>query len=634
MPTPALDQLPLDHDLSPHTGWTRAHWEATADRMLLALRPFASPGRARFDLPGPASRSGRVSDGLEGFARSFLLAAFRLKGAGGDDPHGFAQWYADGLAAGTDPASGEAWPSFDAVGQAKVEAASVAIGLHETRPWVWDRLDAAAQERVLGWLSGMIGTGTPPNNWTWFRAISNAVLRSLGGPSSETDIAYAIDVTDGWYAGDGWFSDGMPAPGAFVNMDYYNAWAMHYYPLWLARVLGDDAYPEFTARSRERLNRFLQDAQHMVAADGAPMFQGRSLTYRFAMTMPYWLGALNDCTPLAPGLTRRLGSGTLRHFLDRGALDDNGLLTIGWYRAFMPMRQPYSGPGSPYWASKAFAGLLLPADHPVWTAREEPLPVELGDTSVTIRPAGWVLTGTKADGIVRLTNHGAAHAAPDHLGPDAPHYARIGLSTHAAPDYPHDAWINPYGSQAALVTPQGAVSLRTAWELVEIRDRVGISRHRAHWQMSEETSVGPWLTVASASQGAWEVRLARVEPDGDDRDPGRDQPRADGPFHLRMDGYTIVPGTVRAEIRDAGGLPLAGTIERTAVNPMGDASVTDWVMTDGPVEADRVHAALVLLSGGEPGPPPAVSIDGDTATIDWADGKVDTVTLPGLPSPR
>ncbi len=623
--------IPLDHELSPHTGWTRAHWEATADRMLLALRPFATPGRARFDLPGPASRAGRMSDGLEGFTRSFLLAAFRLRGANGDDPHGLAAWYADGLTAGTDPASSDAWPSVAAVGQARVEAASVAIALHETRPWIWDRLDPAVRERVTAWLAGMIGVETPVNNWVWFRAISNAVLRSLGGPSDERDIATAIELTDAWYAGDGWFSDGVPAPGVFANFDYYNHWAMHYYPLWLARVLGEEAYPDFTARSRERLGRFLLDAQHMVAADGAPIFQGRSLTYRFAMTMPFWLGALNGCSPLSPGLTRRIGSGVVRHFLDHGVLEPDGLLSLGWYRPFVPMRQPYSGPGSPYWASKAFAGLLLPPDHPVWTEPEQPLPVELADTSVTVRPAGWVLTGTKADGIVRLTNHGGPHAAPGSLAQDVPHYAKVGLSTHAAPDYPHDAWTNPHGSQVALVTSRGAVSLRTAWQSLEIRERVGISRHRAHWVMSEEFSVGPWLTVASVSLGAWEVRLARVEPEGDGLEPGRVLPRATGPFSLRIDGYTVVSsGAVRAEIRDAGGLPRSGDIVRSGVNPFGDDSVTGWVGTDGPAEAGRIHAALVLLTGADPGAAPSIEIAGATVTVGWADGTVDRVTLPPL----
>ncbi|MFD0428911.1 hypothetical protein ACFQ60_17015 [Streptomyces zhihengii] len=34
---------PEDRALSPRTGWTRAHWEAAADGMLAAVRPYAAP---------------------------------------------------------------------------------------------------------------------------------------------------------------------------------------------------------------------------------------------------------------------------------------------------------------------------------------------------------------------------------------------------------------------------------------------------------------------------------------------------------------------------------------------------------------------------------------------------------------
>jgi hypothetical protein len=52
-----------DAALSPYTGLTRAHWRAVADRMLTALRPYASPAYSLIDLPGPTSMSGRWCDG-------------------------------------------------------------------------------------------------------------------------------------------------------------------------------------------------------------------------------------------------------------------------------------------------------------------------------------------------------------------------------------------------------------------------------------------------------------------------------------------------------------------------------------------------------------------------------------------
>lgn len=88
-----------DRELSPHTGYTRDHWVAAADGLLAAAWRWASPGKARLDLPGPASASGVRSDGLEGFARTFLAAGFRV--AGGGDPHNWLERYAEGLDAGT-----------------------------------------------------------------------------------------------------------------------------------------------------------------------------------------------------------------------------------------------------------------------------------------------------------------------------------------------------------------------------------------------------------------------------------------------------------------------------------------------------------------------------------------------------
>ncbi|MGY3678441.1 hypothetical protein ACVWXU_002064 [Streptomyces sp. TE33382] len=118
---PHLRLPPPDRLLSSRTGWTRAHWEVTADRMLDALVPYATPGLAQYRLPGRSSWSGVVSDGLEGFARSFLLAACRIAGAGGAVDPALIERYATGLASGTDRDSGEAWPELTDCSQQMVE---------------------------------------------------------------------------------------------------------------------------------------------------------------------------------------------------------------------------------------------------------------------------------------------------------------------------------------------------------------------------------------------------------------------------------------------------------------------------------------------------------------------------------
>ncbi len=420
MPAPHLSLPPIDHALSPLTGWTRAHWEALADRQLEALVPFATPGFAQYRLPGRASWSGVVSDGLEGFARSFLLAAFRIAGARGEVDPRLVERYTLGLTAGTDPGSGEAWPPLSDRSQQMVEAASIAIGLHETRPWIWDALDTRVQERVVDWFSGFLGAKTWDNNWRLFQVVSEQFLASVGAPYSEADIEGGLDRIEDWHHGDGWYSDGDGR-----NYDYYNGWAMHLYPLLWARMAGPGGDGGRAGVYRERLARFLATYPHFFGGDGAPVHQGRSLTYRFAAAAPVWMGALAHCTPLAPGLTRRLASGTARHFVERGAPDARGLLPLGWYGTFLPATQAYSGPASPYWASKGFLGLLLPADHPVWTQRELPLPVEESDQYTALPVPGWLLHGTRHDGIVRLVNHGSDHNPLQGPAQDDPHYAKF-----------------------------------------------------------------------------------------------------------------------------------------------------------------------------------------------------------------
>lgn len=641
-----------DLGLSPHTGWTRAHWEALADQTLLAVRPYASESHALIDLPGPASGSGRWSDGLEGFARTFLLAAFRL-GHAKTDEHDLAAWYAEGLRAGTDPTNPERWPTLDEKPQAKVECASIALALYETRDRIWNHLDDGTKQRVVDWMARMINSPMPANNWVWFQNITEAFLRTVGGPWDPADIERNLALTEQWYVADGWYSDGDHDQGGNRNFDYYSGWAMHFYPLWYHRMLGADADPELRETYRERIRRFLDDAQHLVAANGSPVLQGRSLTYRYAMLVPFFVGALFDATPLPPGRTRRLASGVVRHFVDNGCFDEHDLQPIGWHRPFTPMRQIYSGPGSPYWSSKAFAGLLLSPDHAVWTATEEPLALELGDVEHTIAPAGWLVSGTQADGIIRIASHRSDHAKSGSLVEDDPVYAKNAFSTHAAPDYGDAVAGAPFDSHIALVrASDGRPSHRRPFELLHIDDDVAVSRHRAHWPVSRNRFlVGPWVTTASVLHGPYEVRLARIDaatelpaaPDGIEYEA------AAGPWQLRFGGWAIAAPeplddatnpTTAAAIRKDGLTSVVqslgddelvpGLVRSVRANPLGEHSATPYLQTEVPAETGRVYGALIALGNPPSGHLPTgtrVQIDGDRVTISWPDGTGDEVRL-------
>ncbi|MFG2997384.1 DUF2264 domain-containing protein [Streptomyces sp. NPDC048340] len=389
---------PEDRALSPVTGYTRDHWEALADALVRAARRCATPGGALLDLPGRPSSSGTRSDGLEGYARTFLAVAFRTAGAQGRDPLGLLEPYADGLAAGTRTPGredAESWPlvlDYTVQGQPMVEAASVALALRLTRRWLWDRLDGAVQDRAEAWLRGALRHRPVPNNWYLFPLTVAGFLDSVGRGDGETHgaVQRGLDLLEAWYRGDGWYSDGEGR--AF---DHYNGWALHFYPVLHAWLADDRHLLELLG---PRLRSHLDGYGLLFGSDGAPVHFGRSLTYRFAAGAAVGLGALTGHTPLPAGASRTLVSGCLRHFLDRGALDGDGLLPPGWYGPHEATLQGYSGPASPYWASKAFVSLLAPADHPLWTRCEEPPPVAGPDRALALRAPGLLIQTTGGDG--------------------------------------------------------------------------------------------------------------------------------------------------------------------------------------------------------------------------------------------
>ncbi|KOG33918.1 hypothetical protein ADK37_21155 [Streptomyces resistomycificus] len=589
------------------TGWTRAHWEAIADRLLDGLLPYATPGLAQYRLPGPASHSGPWSDGLEGFARSFLLAAFRIAGSGGQVAPALIERYAAGLAAGTDRHHPEHWPPITDRAQPMVEAASVAIALHESRPWLWDHLDDTVRHQVADWLGGFVGADVNDSNWRLFQVITEEFLASVGAPHDRGEIDAGLARLDDWYRGGGWYTDGDGR-----KFDYYNAWALHLYPVLWERIAGPRADAGTVTRQRERLRQFLSAHQHFFGSDGAPVHQGRSLTYRFATTAPLWAGALADATPLPPGRTRRLASGTLRHFAERGAPDERGLLTLGWYGPFRPVTQRYSGPASPYWASKAFLGLLLPADHPVWTATEEPGPVDLTDTTLALPAPGWLLHSTAADGIVRLVNHGSDRLPPPPArDEDSPHYAKLAYSTATAPDTPTGP-----DNHIALLAPDGTPSPRGRIRPMGADGRRAASRQDAG------------IETVSVVHGPWEVRVHRV-----DAPPGT--PVREGGWAVADD--TAPPlaqtGPGRALARRGDGLTsaivglygwgdAAGTVVRTLdANACGRHSATPVLEGAGPL-----LVTLVALGVHAPATGVSVSVDDDaTVEIRFPDGTRERV---------
>ena len=608
---------------APYTGLTRDHWAATADGLLLSLRPWNSPDHARIDLPGQPSAHGSDSDSLEAFARSFLLAAVRLHGEQGNDPQGFAEWYADGLRVGTDPASPNAWPRPDRLGQAKVEACSIALGLHLSRQWLWDRLNDQVRERIIVWLATVVGERYPPTNWVWFQIVVETFLKSVGGPGSAADLEGGLAVHEALYRDHGWYADGPER-----SFDHYNSWAFHVFPLLWA-TMDSELLPDakLVTAWRFRLAQYVRTAVHLQGGNGSPLVQGRSLTYRFAAAAPFWMSAISGANDVPPGLLRRAASGMLAHFLDRGVPDDRGLLNLGWYGEWPRIAQSYSGPGSPYWVAQGMLGLMLPADHPVWVRPEEPLPVEIGDFTLRLAEPGWLVSGTKADGVVRVVNHGTDHSVPGDQGADSPLYARLAYSTHTMPPMDQAAWSSAIENSVAIVHPDLGLSHRNGFVTMS----TNVSVATAHWlEPTGSVIEGPRVIVGSLLHGSHEVRAVVVEGDVDPRWP------------LEISGWPLSAAEPPVEIveglkaKAAGGGLVSSVAASTgflyAVRSTAEASAigNHTAVPFARIQPlpDVVYLATVTL-GGYPEPLPLVSREGRTVRVEWSDGQVDRLDLTG-----
>ena len=627
----------------------RRTWTTLADNLLLAVRKHARPGHAGFSFPGAPGLLGTRVDALEGFARTFLLASFRLAGDDGHDPLDMAQWYAEGIATGTDPHSPERWPRPDEHPQAKVEAASLALGLDMTRPWIWDRLEPSIQDRVVAYLSSVVGDPTYwRNNWTWFRIVTETFLRSVGAHHSIDDITEDLATLDSFPGRGGWISDGEGR-----NFDHYAGWALHLYPTLWSRMHGAaDLAGGRLQGDRDQLQLYLDDAIRLIGTDGSPLIQGRSLTYRYAAAAPFWVGAMADLDSPTPGQLRTAASRVVGHFVTAGTVADPGVLDIGWKRPWPRLAQFYSGPGSPYWAVKGLLGVALPGTHPVWTAPAEPLPLDDADQIRAISAPGWLIQGTHADGVVRVVNHGTDHTFEGSDAADSPLYARLGYSTATAPLLDDDSWANPLDNSVAILDADGRASHRTGMRLLECRvidtpdGPVGVasSLAGAHWvsarpPVQQDSSGWPGtaspageLWIVSLVRGPWEVRLARLRSAAPTaralRFGGWPLPTDDGVV-ITEDGVSSANDALTTRLTALTHDAVTGIDSREDATPLAPHTSTPHVTF--PAREDQWHATLVELSAATMvGQANLTTESSDSTTVfhvTWPDGALTPIRL-------
>ena len=407
---------PYDFDRSPFTGYTRTHWEEIYKILLKGIQKYASPGKAFIKFPGQTSYNGELSDWIEGFARTSFLSGFFLHGResaivslGGED-FNIAAFYKQGLLNGTDPQGEEYWGEIADYDQKIVEAAAVALFIYFSKPLVWDTCSLSEKNRIAAWLQTAIGKKVYPNNWMLFNVIVNSVLKSLGENYSSEEIEFNLFEMDKYYIGDGWYRDGV-----HDVYDYYVGWAIYFYYLLWIKIDGD-SFPELRDKIMSRATQFVDSYRYFFSGDGGYPAYGRSLTYRCAAISVFPLLEFLGIPSIPTGQARRICSGNLKYFIDKGMITENNYMSLGFHQVYQPLIEPYSGPGSPYWAAKGFTTFLLANDHPFWETKEEELEIEKKSYSVAIPSAGMLIQGDKKTGIVNLYNQKSYKQFPKKYG--------------------------------------------------------------------------------------------------------------------------------------------------------------------------------------------------------------------------
>jgi hypothetical protein len=379
-----------------------AWWRSAAERLLIPLAALMKPDKADLPLRGQASNHGVPADRLESFARPCLLAAHWFASEPGASEKlsrdQIAAWFRRGLLVGTDPSSPEYWGPTANHHQHTVEMAALTLALQIARSSLWEPLSKPDREQVARWLASVRGAGLHRNNHMFFGVMTLAFLNQEGfGRRGDGPVMrHLLDVLESMALGGGWFIDGMNE-----TVDYYQAYAFHYYGPWLARLYGHTD-PERARRWKNWTRLFLKDYIHFFAASGENPPFGRSQCYRFAASAPFGLAEFCGVSAIPPGQARRVCTRNLAFFLRRDVLQEQGALSLGWVDEFPAITEAYSCAGSTYWAAKGFAPLLLPSAHRFWQAKEERLPSEKSDFQIAVPQAGLVVRSH--DGEVEVLN--------------------------------------------------------------------------------------------------------------------------------------------------------------------------------------------------------------------------------------
>jgi|694.fasta_scaffold05909_6 hypothetical protein len=373
-----VDDNVLDGELDANGLKDRMYWVQLLDKMASPILSNMSKGELRKNMPMDYSptwdnRNKEVAY-MEAIGRLIVgIAPFvalpdddtkegRIRKKMRDQIHA-------SLAHAVDPASPDYlyWGS-PKVAQPLVDAAFLAQALLLAPAALWEPLDKQTKERFIFEFTKIRAIKPANNNWVLFAAIIETFLLSIDAPYDAARIDAGIDKIQGWYVGDGWYSDGVK-----FHFDHYNGFVIQPMLVTVLRVnvsKGRRTQAELDLAIK-RMKRYASFQERFISPEGTfPVF-GRSSTYRVGAFWPLATLALENNLPagvlhsqVRPALTA-----VFKRVFVKDTFNGSGLLTLGFVGANQSnIADSYSNTGSMYLASFAFMPLGLPASHDFWTA--------------------------------------------------------------------------------------------------------------------------------------------------------------------------------------------------------------------------------------------------------------------------
>lgn len=353
---------------------TRRHWQDAARYLLAGAFSYVRTLDSPMQFPKQPGKSYPIVvsqvpiEKLEGLCRTLFMAAPLLKEDPGLTLNGVrvADYYRHQLGLLVTPASPAYIPPRAPDGgpsQNLVEFGGLAVALFAAPEILWDPLPQATKDALAATMLSYGDGPTVPQNWRYFNVFILSFFHSRGYAVNEKLLEEYVRKQLTHYRGEGWYQD---AP----SFDYYSMWAFQMYGRLWSEYYGRQHYPAVAVQLAANFSPLKDNYPYLFGRDGQMVMWGRSISYRFGAVVPFPLMGLHPEAGTNFGWMRRIASGALLQFLQNPDFLQDNIPTLGFYGPFDPAVQKYSCRGSVFWLSKAFLGLLVPADSPFWTVAE------------------------------------------------------------------------------------------------------------------------------------------------------------------------------------------------------------------------------------------------------------------------